>query len=539
MNVDRIKITNFKKYRNLDLRLSVGMNVLVGDNDSGKSTILEAIDIALSGIYRGRYIKAELSQSMFSNECVYEFLSAMKLGDLIPPPEIGIEIFMTGDEAIRFRGNLNSEGDDLCGFLFSIRLDGRNQDLYQEWVDSGDFESLPVELYNSYIVPFSRDEELTHRHIPLKSALIDTTSIRTNGDLYLSKILKDVLTSKEMIDVSRAFRNSNAAFSKDISITAINDRIKDAADITDRSLSLCIDPPAKNGWESSLQTFIDEVPFYANGKGEQSIIKTKIALSHKKARTKNLLLIEEPENHLSHATLNKLLHEIKLTHVGRQVVLTTHSNFVANKLGLSSLIFLGPTGNTRLDSLDLGTQDFFEKIAGYDTLRMLLCKKAILVEGASDELIVQRAYMDKHEERLPIEDGIDVISVGTAFERFLKLAECIGTRVAVVTDNDGDPDFLSEKFTPYASSAIRIYFDKTVDTGPLVVGKKAYNYNTLEPKIIKVNDTRLLNEILGTNFELAEDLQKYMLRWKVDCALKIFESKKSIIYPQYIMDAIA
>jgi len=539
MNVDRIKITNFKKYRNLDLRLSVGMNVLVGDNDSGKSTILEAIDIALSGIYRGRYIKAELSQSMFSNECVYEFLSAMKLGDLIPPPEIGIEIFMTGDEAIRFRGNLNSEGDDLCGFLFSIRLDGRNQDLYQEWVDSGDFESLPIELYNSYIVPFSRDEELTHRHIPLKSALIDTTSIRTNGDLYLSKILKDVLTSKEMIDVARAFRNSNTAFSKDISITAINDRIKDAADITDRSLSLCIDPPAKNGWESSLQTFIDEVPFYANGKGEQSIIKTKIALSHKKAKTKNLLLIEEPENHLSHATLNKLLHEIKLTHVGRQVVLTTHSNFVANKLGLSSLIFLGPTGNTRLDSLDPGTQDFFEKIAGYDTLRMLLCKKAILVEGASDELIVQRAYMDKHEERLPIEDGIDVISVGTAFERFLKLAECIGTRVAVVTDNDGDPDFLSEKFTPYASSAIRIYFDKTVDTGPLVVGKKAYNYNTLEPKIIKVNDTRLLNEILGTNFELAEDLQKYMLRCKVDCALKIFESKKSIIYPQYIMDAIA
>lgn len=53
---------------------------------------------------------------------------------------------------------------------------------------------------------------------------------------------------------------------------------------------------------------------------------------------------------------------------------------------------------------DLPAAHFFKKIAGYDTLRMILCKKAILVEGDSDELIVQKAYMKMHNGKLPIQD---------------------------------------------------------------------------------------------------------------------------------------
>ena len=514
------------------------MNILVGDNDSGKSTILEALDLALSGIFKGRFIKGEINQSIFNNSCVANFLDSMGKGINLPPPEIKIEVFISGDGVAAFEGNLNSEQETFSGFLFQIRLDGRNQDLYQEWVEAKDFESLPVELYNSYIMPFSRDEELTHRHIPLKSAMIDSTNIRTNGDLYLSKILKDVLTNRETIDVARAFRNSVSAFSKDSSVVALNERIKDAASITNRKLSLAIEPPNKNAWESNIQTYIDEVPFSGNGKGEQSVIKTKIALSHKKATTKNLLLIEEPENHLSHATLNQLLNEIKESRLDRQVIITTHSNFVANKLGLSSLILLGPSGTVKLDAIDSETQDFFEKIAGYDTLRMLLCKKAILVEGSSDELIVQKAYMDNNNGRLPIEDGIDVISVGIAFERFLKIATFVGLQIRVVTDNDGDPYFLDEKFNPYISDNIKVCFDKNIDSGSLIIGGKPYNYNTLEPKIIKENGLAVINEILNTSFVATEDLQRYMYRNKAECALRIFNSEIKLSYPSYILNAI-
>lgn len=67
------------------------------------------------------------------------------------------------------------------------------------------------------------------------------------------------------------------------------------------------------------------------------------------------------------------------------------------------------------------------------------------MEGDSDELVVQKAYMHTHNGRLPIQDGIDVISAGTSFLRFLVVADSLHKTVAVVTDNDGDISALKDK----------------------------------------------------------------------------------------------
>ena len=58
-------------------------------------------------------------------------------------------------------------------------------------------------------------------------------------------------------------------------------------------------------------TYLDKVPFPYVGKGEQSIIKTKLALGHKRTVNASIVLMEEPENHLSHSKLNELLYHIK------------------------------------------------------------------------------------------------------------------------------------------------------------------------------------------------------------------------------------
>lgn len=56
------------------------------------------------------------------------------------------------------------------------------------------------------------------------------------------------------------------------------------------------------------------------------------------------------------------------------------------------------------------------------TLRLVLAERVTLVEGPSDELVVQRAYLDAHG-KLPIKDGVDVISVrGLQAKRFLDIA---------------------------------------------------------------------------------------------------------------------
>jgi hypothetical protein len=69
----------------------------------------------------------------------------------------------------------------------------------------------------------------------------------------------------------------------------------------------------------------------------------------------------------------------------------------------------------------------FKRLSGYDTLRMVLSKEVILVEGPSDDLVVQRAFRDARRVP-PLEVGVDIISVrGLAFKRFLDIA--VGLRI--------------------------------------------------------------------------------------------------------------
>ena len=65
-----------------------------------------------------------------------------------------------------------------------------------------------------------------------------------------------------------------------------------------------------------------------------------------------------------------------------------------------------------------------------------------------------------------------------------------------------------------------------------------YNYNTLEPKLLKVNGLDKLNRIFGTDYTDEDDLRKYMKHNKTECGLKIFESSEQIEIPEYILEAI-
>ena len=73
------------------------------------------------------------------------------------------------------------------------------------------------------------------------------------------------------------------------------------------------------------------------------------------------------------------------------------------------------------------------------------------MEGPSDELIVQRAYRDAHDNRLPIHDGIDVMSMDAlSAKRFLDIAVLLKKPVVVVTDNDGDEAAARARYAAYA-----------------------------------------------------------------------------------------
>ncbi len=540
MHIKRAIIIGYKKFEKLDLTFRPDINIIVGDNESGKSTILEAIDICLSGLINHRYIRNEISQALFNKGNLETYLASLTTDNKTPPPFITIELHLDGEGLAEFLGDKNSCKEESCGVSVHIRLDERNNDLYEEWIKLGDYSGLPIELYGIFWETFAREREISIRHIPLKSAFIDSTQSRpANGnDLYISKIIKDLLDKDELIEILRAQRKSSESFAEDDAIIKINDKIDMAAKISRKKISIGVEQITTNAWDSGLFTFIDGIPFVHSGKGEQSIVKTKVAIAHKKAEEKNILLIEEPENHLSYSKLNELLLDITTLRGVRQLLITTHSSFVANKLGLDSLLLLGSKKNIPFSDLDQEDKDFFSKLSGYDTLRLLLCKKAILVEGDSDELIIQKAYQMKNGGRLPIQDGIDVISVGMAFKRFLTIAKKLDLEICVVTDNDGHPERLPERFSQYTNEHIKLCFDKTVDSGELKINERPFNYNTLEPKMLKANGRKALEIILNKTFSSDDELHIFMHDNKTECALAFFNTNKTLLFPQYIDEAI-
>lgn len=549
IHIKEINIENFKCFQgNFNFKLNENLNIFVGDNEAGKSTILEAVHLALTGLLNGKYLKYELTQYLFNNKTVEDYIKSLdKTKNGIPtPPHILVEVFIGGEDVPILQGNHNSKKDDKAqGFSLRIAFDDKYQAEYESLVKSGGLETIPIEYYDISWKSFAR-AIVTPKSIPLKSALIDSSSYRyrSGSDVYISQIIRDFLDIEDVVAISQAHRKMKDGFMHDPSIDIINAKIQKATNISNKEVKVSVDLSSKNAWENSLMTYLDDVPFHYIGKGEQTIVKTKLSLSHKKAKEANILLLEEPENHLSHSKLNQLIHELKQKNQQKQVIISTHSSFVANKLGLGSIILLHKQKTTQFDELSTETKAFFEKLSGYDTLRLLLCKKAILVEGDSDELIVQKAYMNKNNRKLPIEDGVDVISVGTSFLRFLEIAKKINKPTVVVTDNDGDVQAVEQKYSEYLAEDaktkdfIRICFDKTVDTGDLKIGDRPFNYNTFEPKLLKANSLEQLNAILGTDNKTVDELHKFMKEHKTDCALKIFDTVEEISFPKYVLDAI-
>jgi len=534
MKIKKIVIENYKLFNEFELDLNDDLNIIVGDNETGKSTLLEAINLALTGQLYGRSIVYELSSYLFNRKCVEEYISKLKDEEKIAPPRILIELYFANIEALAsFRGTNNSRKENTPGVFISIELNEDYIKEYQNYIENpNEVKAVPTEYYEVKWLSFAYNP-ITQRGLPLKGTFIDTTSVRlySGTDYYINKTIDELLEAKERANLSLLFRKLKESFAKEEPIKSINTKLKENKDIIpDKDLTISIDISQKTNWDANLTSYLNEIPFQYIGKGDQNILKIIFALEREKAKESSVILIEEPENHLSFTTMNMLIKMLNEKIKDKQIVITTHSTFVLNKLGIEKVILLGDNTSTlTLKELSDDTQKYFKKLPGYDTLRLLISRKAILVEGPSDELFVQKAYLQKNG-RLPIEDGIDVISVkGLSFERFLEIGKVVSKKITVVTDNDGNCEKLKEKYKDFIDLRnINICYDEDE------------NYTTLESQIVKNNNLETLNKILNREDASKSDLLKYMSNNnnKTKCALRFFETDINVNIPQYILDAI-
>lgn len=528
MPIERVIVKNYRALKHADVRFGESFNIIVGDNETGKSTLLESINLALRRQINRRPVEYELHPYLINCEATAQFVAAHKARKPIPPPEILIELYLKAEPEVEIlRGSINSEKIDTPGISLSIRLDENLAAQYKSYVADPDLvNGVPIEYYEVVWLSFGNDP-LSARSIPVKPVLIDPSSISNSyaANKYVLEAVRDYLTKEQSVDLALAYRRMRDEFQEDKRITAINlDLLSKKGIVSEKALTISMDTTTRASWETGVLPHLDDIPLTLVGKGEQNSVKIKLAIES--AENCHVFLMEEPENHLSHANLGKLVSHLATRCIGKQVIVSTHSSFVLNKLGIDSVIMFDGNRGVTLDHLPPDTKSYFQRLPGHDTLRMILAERSILVEGPSDELIVQRGFRQRHGV-LPLEAGVEVISVGTSFKRFLDIAKLLRLDVSVVRDNDGDPPGKVALFKEYAVAPnIHIHIDADAAA------------RTLEPQLLKANGHGKLNAMLGTNFATEQELLDYMTANKTDCALALYEHADALSIPAYIRDAI-
>ena len=531
MFIQRAIIKNYRCLRAADVIFNDRMNVIVGNNECGKSTLLEAINLALTGQLNGRPLQIELHLYLFNLDLVLEYIEGLKVGAAVEPPRILIELYIADDPALtKLKGDNNTLGLDQPGVALAIELNPVHAEDFAQYVsEPSEIRTVPIEYYCIKWRNFAENDIINAREIPLHGSLIDASTIKNNAaaSRYVIDIVKESLSSKEKVDLALTYRLMKDRFLEQPKVKTINDALAlKKGKISDKAISVSLDTSARASWEAGIMPHLDDIPLPLVGKGEQNSVKIKLAMET--SAKSHIILIEEAENHLSYVSLNELIGHISDNAGARQIFITTHSSFVLNKLGVESvLLFQRGTGMRLADLKDGTTRDYFMKLPGHDTLRLILAKRSILVEGPSDELIVQRAYQKKHG-KMPLEDGVDVISVNSlAFKRFLEIATVLKKTTDVVTDNDADVEALKRKYADYLNSdVISIQYDDDEAA------------KTLEPQLVKKNGLAVINAVLAKPFTTEASAIGYMIDHKADTALKFFETNVDWAAPDYISRAI-
>lgn len=527
--ITKINIHGYRIHRDLTLKPHRKFNLIVGANEAGKSTITEAIALALTGRVNGRSASDELNPHWFNTSLVDEFVCRRRRGERVALPEIRIEVFFEDRPELQsLCGAINTDvPTNACpGIAFRVLPNPQYAPELEAWAKNAS-HLLPVEYYLVDWRSFA-DDKITIRPKQLATAIIDSRTVRSSFgiDYHLRQILDDHLEPAERAAISLAYRNVKASMSE-TALAALNKRIGALhATLHDQPIALAMDQSARTSWEGSVTPHVNSAPFSMSGQGQQAAIKISLAMSRHSGQA-NFVMVEEPENHLTHTSLTTLLSRIEsLASEQQQLFVTTHSSFVLNRLGLDALLLIGSSSPCNISELTPDTVSYFQRLPGYDTLRIVLASKIVLVEGPSDEIIFERIFKDIHGKR-PMECGIDVLSMrGLSLGRGLELCAALGKPVAALRDNDGFPPLeLRKPLEEWLKDGLRELF----------IGEVAHG-TTLEPQLVHHNGETLLREILGIT--AAADLSTWMKREKTEAALRIASAIPKITPSAYMQAAV-
>lgn len=535
MKISKLRIVNYKLFKDIIIKVNENTNIFVGENDSGKTTILEATSMVLTGRINGYPVSKRLNLDWFNIETRQGYKVAVEAGETPPPPAIEIEAYFAPPEEsetaiIKYKGANNSLHEDAVGVKLEIVFDEQYAETYRQLLAKQEVKDIPVEYYKVNFRPFSGSPEYYATTTGKKVACIDTTKkdYGTVLNRFISTSIDTFLAEDDMTALRHAYRANRHEFTGNPAVESLNQKLRKSHSFVGKSVGINLRESGIDEWREELSISLDGIPLENSGFGTQNMVKAEMFMLQN--ADVDILIIEEPENNLSYANMSILISRLSGNN-GKQLFISTHSSYVANKLGLRGLHLVADSEVTPFTSLSSDTYNYFLKLPGYNTLRVLLANRAILVEGPADELIVEKAYLD-HYGKQPIEAGIDVIAVDSlAFRWYCEMAALIHKPLTIVTDNDGDAEAVRKRYKDYESIVtLCVESDNVLNTlEPSVLAANHDNFEAFKAIVYRGKDIDDRDE---------DSIREFMLKNKTEWSMRVFTSDEKIKYPDYILQAI-
>ena len=514
-HIVKVKLSNFKKFKLFEVYLDPLINTLIGDNEAGKSTILAAIELVLSGS-RSKIDSLGI-EALLNADVVTEFLNSDNVIENLPI--MHIELYLSETDKPELNGRVNSDNVPADGLQLIIEP---NEELTAEikLAIEADGDNFPFEFYIAKFSTFSGEGYSGYRKF-LRYLSLDSTQINSEyaNNQYIKAMYEVTVDQPQRYSLQNEYRLQKNNF-RDNKLNEINHELE-GCDFAIRSGS-------KFNLETDLTLTEEGIPIENRGKGKQCFIKTAFAL-RKREQNKSLdvLLLEEPENHLSHTSMNKLIGQIEKAH-NNQVIIATHSSLISSRLDLRKSILLNSSASVpaMLNDLTDETSKFFMKAPNHNILELVLSEKVILVEGDAEYILMECLY-EIVKGNSASQDGVHIISVGgTSFKRYMELSKLLNIKTAVIRDNDEDyQNNCVDNYQDYLADCIAIYADSD---------NKRYTF-----EVCIYGDNKALCDELFSRDGIRLRPQEYMLKNKTKTAFKLLEDKGlELIVPTYIREAI-
>ena len=514
--IQKIVLHNFKRFRYIEIPCNENLNIFIGDNEAGKSTLLQAIDIVSRGSLR-RVEEIGLNRLM-NADVINEFAAGAK--DYNDLPIMFVELYFAETPDRHLNGKNNSEQRVCDGIRMVCKPDDNYGSIIRNVLLSPDF-TFPFEFYRVDFETFSGEAYNGHtrKHGTLAIDNFNITNPYAAGE-YVRTLYYAQTTNEQRLQIKHIYHQVKEKFAEDI-LTAFHPS-------GDEASAFSIKDNSTDNLETAISLQYNGVPIENKGTGQLCFVKTELALRNV-SESVDAILLEEPENHLSYGKMLQLIRQIQDT-TNKQLFISTHSDMIATRLDLRKCTMLSYESQQPVQLKDISddTAKFFMKAPDNNMLQFVLSKKAILVEGDAEYIMIDKFVRLISGQSLE-QNGIAVIAVdGRCFKRYLEIAKILGIQTAVITDNDHN----------YQTNIIQTYDDYIYNQYPniSIFSESNNDLYTFEASMYNVN--KAVCDRLFSGATRTRTVLEYMLANKSEVAYRLSIAEEQIIVPQYISNAI-